>query len=173
MSIQKIEADLRAFTDSFVNLVRAARLGDETSISKKSKVHYISQAAPVPIPGFHLSQGLYNMPHVVQAPGELVEVLAEKMLLAAQDLFQTTAELKRRAFLASAGKQLAKAERVQTLVNLQARVAGLEAEIAEAEEVCISMALRQAWCRKCSTGSVGVQVAAARLVTHPSCPPHV
>lgn len=71
----------------------------------------------------------------MQAPGELVEVLAEKMLLAAQDLFQTTAELKRRAFLANAGKQLARAERAQSLVNLQARVASLESELAEAEEV--------------------------------------
>ena len=69
-----------------------------------------------------------------------MEVLAEKMLLAAQDLFQTTAELKRRAFLANAGKQLARAEREHTLVDLQARVASLESEIAEAEEVCVSTA---------------------------------
>ena len=99
MSVQKIEADLRAFTDSFVNLVRAARLGDDTTGSKRSKVCSLSTSnsapasSPPPEPGFcrscHFS---------MQAPGELVEVLAEKMLLAAQDLFQTTAELKRRAF---------------------------------------------------------------------------
>ena len=71
----------------------------------------------------------------MQAPGELVEVLAEKMLLAAQDLLQTTAELKRRAFLASAGRQLARAERTQSLVDLQGRVASLKSELAESEEV--------------------------------------
>ena len=71
----------------------------------------------------------------MQAPGELVEVLAEKMLLAAQDLLQTTAELKRRAFLANAGKQIARTERAQTLADLQCKVASLESELAEAEEV--------------------------------------
>ena len=38
MSAQRIEADLKACTDSFVNLVRAARIGDESAASKKSKV---------------------------------------------------------------------------------------------------------------------------------------
>ncbi len=76
----------------------------------------------------------------MQAPGELVEVLAEKMLLAAQDLFQTTAELKRRAFLANAGKQLARADKAQTLASLQGKVASLECEIAEAEEVSVCRA---------------------------------
>ena len=38
MSAQRIEADLRACTDSFVNLVRAARIGDESAASKKRKV---------------------------------------------------------------------------------------------------------------------------------------
>ena len=70
-----------------------------------------------------------------------MEVLAEKMLLAAQDLFQTTAELKRRAFLESAGKQLARADRAQTHVSLQGRIASLETEIAEAEEVGVCKAL--------------------------------
>ena len=37
MSAQRIEADLRACTDSFVNLVRAARIGDESAASKKRK----------------------------------------------------------------------------------------------------------------------------------------
>ena len=39
MSAQRIEADLRACTDSFVNLVRAARIGDESAASKKRKVN--------------------------------------------------------------------------------------------------------------------------------------
>ena len=38
MSAQRIEADLKACTDSFVNLVRAARIGDESAASKKRKV---------------------------------------------------------------------------------------------------------------------------------------
>ena len=75
----------------------------------------------------------------IQAPGELVEVLAEKMLLAAQDLFQTTAELKRRAFLANASRQLARGETRQTLAELQGRVASLECELAEAQEVNVCM----------------------------------
>jgi len=70
----------------------------------------------------------------MQAPGELVELLAEKMLLAAQDLLQTTAELKRRAFLANTGTQLARTERAQTFADLQGKVASLESELAEAEE---------------------------------------
>jgi len=70
----------------------------------------------------------------MQAPGELVELLAEKMLLAAQDLLQTTAELKRRAFLATTGTQLARTERAQTLAHLQGKVASLESELEEAEE---------------------------------------
>ncbi len=65
----------------------------------------------------------------------MVEVLAENMLLAAQDLLQTTAELKRRAFLANPGWQLAKAERMQALEHLHQRIATLEEELAKAEEV--------------------------------------
>ena len=65
----------------------------------------------------------------------MVEVLAENMLLAAQDLLQTTAELKRRAFLANHGWQLAKAERMQALEHLHQRIATLEEELAKAEEV--------------------------------------
>ena len=75
------------------------------------------------------------MSEQVQAPGELVEVLAEKMLLAAQDLLQTTAELKRRAFLANPGWQLAKAERLQSLAHLHQRISTLEEELVTAEKV--------------------------------------
>lgn len=38
MSVQKLEAQLRACTDSFVNLVRAARIGDDTASTKRTKV---------------------------------------------------------------------------------------------------------------------------------------
>ena len=41
-----------------------------------------------------------------QVPGEILEVLAEKVVYAAQQLLQSTAELKRRAFLASGGQRL-------------------------------------------------------------------
>lgn len=75
----------------------------------------------------------------MQAPGELVEVLAEKVLLAAQDLLETTAELKRLAFLEQAGKQLAKANRAQTHADMRARTQSLESELAEAEEVSCSV----------------------------------
>ena len=57
------------------------------------------------------------------------------MLLAAQDLLQTTAELKRRAFLANTGWHLAKTERTQALDHLHQRISALEEELAEAEEV--------------------------------------
>ena len=57
------------------------------------------------------------------------------MLLAAQDLLQTTAELKRRAFLANTGWQQAKAERMQTLEHLHHRISTLEEELAKVEEV--------------------------------------
>lgn len=46
MSAQKIEAELRAFTDSFVNLVRAGRIGDDSAASKKSKVFHFSVSGP-------------------------------------------------------------------------------------------------------------------------------
>ena len=75
-----------------------------------------------------------------------MEVLAEKMLLAAQDLFQTTAELKRRAFLANAGKQLAKIEKKQNLVELNGRIASLECELAEAEQVSTCRPLPSSFC---------------------------
>jgi hypothetical protein len=83
----------------------------------------------------HSSPAILSM----QAPGELVEVLAEKVLLAAQDLLETTAELKRRAFLAQAGKQAAKADRAQTHADMSARIQSLESELAEAEEVSCSV----------------------------------
>lgn len=38
MSAPRIEAELRAFIDSFINLVRAARIGDDNAASKKNKV---------------------------------------------------------------------------------------------------------------------------------------
>ncbi len=43
----------------------------------------------------------------MQAPGDVVEVLAERVVQNAQQLLQSTAELKRRAFLAHAGDHLA------------------------------------------------------------------
>lgn len=79
----------------------------------------------------------------MQAPGELVEVLAEKVLLGAQNLLQVTAELKRRAFLANSGSQLAKTEGLGTLAEAQERIASLEDELSKAEEVstCKSMSM--------------------------------
>lgn len=42
----------------------------------------------------------------MQVPGEILEVLAEKLVYAAHQLLQSTAELKRRAFLAASGVRL-------------------------------------------------------------------
>ena len=42
----------------------------------------------------------------MQVPGEILEVLAEKLVYAAHQLLQSTAELKRRAFLAASGLRL-------------------------------------------------------------------
>ncbi|EIE21557.1 hypothetical protein COCSUDRAFT_54021 [Coccomyxa subellipsoidea C-169] len=77
MSAQKIEAELTTLTENFANLVRSARINEDTDDTKKSQV-----------------------------PGEILEVLAEKVVYAAQQLLRSTAELKRRAFLASGGQGL-------------------------------------------------------------------
>lgn len=42
----------------------------------------------------------------MQVPGEILEVLAEKLVYAAHQLLQSTAELKRKAFLAASGSRL-------------------------------------------------------------------
>ncbi|CAL8469482.1 g9023 [Coccomyxa elongata] len=77
MSAQKIEAELTALTESFANLVRSARINEDTDDTKRAQV-----------------------------PGEILEVLAEKLVYAAHQLLQSTAELKRRAFLAASGVRL-------------------------------------------------------------------
>ncbi|BDA44781.1 hypothetical protein COCOBI_06-2590 [Coccomyxa sp. Obi] len=81
MSAQKIEAELTALTESFANLVRSARINEDTDDTKRAQV-----------------------------PGEILEVLAEKLVYAAHQLLQSTAELKRRAFLAASGLRLSEDE---------------------------------------------------------------
>lgn len=77
MSAQKIEAELTALIESFANLVRSARINEDTDDTKRAQV-----------------------------PGEILEVLAEKLVYAAHQLLQSTAELKRRAFLAASGSRI-------------------------------------------------------------------
>ncbi|KAK9842017.1 hypothetical protein WJX81_004312 [Elliptochloris bilobata] len=76
ISLQKLEADLASLTDNFANLVRSARIADESDEAKR--------------------------PSERRVPGDMMEVLAEKVVAGGQSLLRTVAELKRRALLADA-----------------------------------------------------------------------
>ncbi|KAL3147951.1 hypothetical protein ABBQ38_014246 [Trebouxia sp. C0009 RCD-2024] len=71
--LQRLDAEIVTFTDSFANLVKASRIDNLGS----------------------------NKPQATRAPGDLLEVLAEKLVLSGQLLISMLEELKRNAALSN------------------------------------------------------------------------
>ncbi|KAK9812824.1 hypothetical protein WJX72_004355 [[Myrmecia] bisecta] len=70
ITLQRLDADIIALTDNFTNLVKAARIADESDDARRAQV-----------------------------PGDLMEVLAEKIVFAGQSLLALIGDLKRNALL--------------------------------------------------------------------------
>ncbi|DBA87643.1 hypothetical protein WJX77_007996 [Trebouxia sp. C0004] len=71
--LQRLDAEIAVFTDSFANLVKASRVDTPDDITTKG----------------------------ARVAGDLLEVLAEKMLLSGQNLISMIAELKQNAVVSN------------------------------------------------------------------------
>ncbi|KAL3140687.1 hypothetical protein ABBQ32_005248 [Trebouxia sp. C0010 RCD-2024] len=71
--LQRLDAEIVTFTDSFANLVKASRIDNLAT----------------------------NKPQATRVPGDLLEVLAEKLVLSGQLLISMLEELKRNAALSN------------------------------------------------------------------------
>jgi len=136
MSAQKIEAELTALIESFAILVRSARINEDTDDARRAQVCVLLR---------DLERRLIRNAddvadvclRIFQVPGEIVEILAEKVVYAAHELLQSTAELKRRAFLASGGARLTDGSEVPGTADAALKDAqNLKAETEETLQVC-------------------------------------
>ncbi|GAB4813428.1 hypothetical protein N2152v2_000474 [Parachlorella kessleri] len=106
----RVLAEYTSMLDSFTNLIKAAKVAEDHADGATTKV-----------------------------PGELMEVFVEKLLASAGALLGIVAELKRNALLndfAGRNAEVAEAKALagETLADLQARLAAVEAAIQEAQK---------------------------------------
>ena len=141
MSAARLEADLTAFTESFASLIRSARINEASDDIKRAQVIYICIVDGLSVSSSYIAQAPTTS-LAVQAPGEVVEVLAERVVQVAQQLLQSTAELKRRAFLAHAGTRLATPEDTADFSSsgLQEHLGQLKADIERRLQVLLPLA---------------------------------